>query len=283
MPKENEKEVMPYGAPRSPDDTGDAGKGDDGSKAKPEGSGKEGDEGKTLLAGKYETPEELARAYESSQAKIGEQGSELDTLRKQNQFLSEQLKRFAPSDTPQEGYRDTVDDSAPAEDLASDLATIQKMLNEGEIDMGEAVALTSEITEQRTLSRVDSLVSDRINEALRAKDTETLQSQFMKANPDFTEAMQSGEIQAIMSEDPLHDPFSAFHALKARRLAASQEEATKAAYEKGRLEVLEKGAAGTEKVLQQPGAGPPPETKPTSENRHDRMKAKLREIRAGGG
>ena len=277
----DKKEAMPYGAPRSPEDAGDAGKGDDGSKAKPEGSGKEGDGGGTLFAGKYDTPEKLAEAYESSQAKIGEQGSELDKLRKQNEFLSEQLKRFAPSDTPQEGNRDTVDDSAPAEDLASDLAAIQQMLNEGEIDMGEAIALSSHITEQRTLSGVDSLVSDRINQALRAKDTETLQGQFMKANPDFTEAMRSGEIQAIMSEDPLHDPFSAFHELKARRLAASQEQAVKEAYEKGRLETLAKGAAGTEKVLQQPGAGPPPEVKPTPENRHERLKAKLREIRTG--
>ena len=145
------------------------------------------------------------------------------------------------------------------------------MLNEGEIDMGEAIALSSHITEQRTLSGVDSLVSDKINQALRAKDTETLQGQFMKANPDFTEAMKSGEIQAIMSEDPLHDPYSAFHELKARRLAASQEEATKAAYEKGRLEVLEKGAAGTEKVLSSPERGlrlkqnPPPRTGATDE------------------
>ena len=88
----DKKEAMPYGAPRSPEDTGDAGKGDDGSRAKPEGSGKEGDGGGALYADKYKTDKELEEAYKSSQAKIGEQGSELDKLRKQNEFLSEQLK-----------------------------------------------------------------------------------------------------------------------------------------------------------------------------------------------
>ena len=136
--------------------------------------------------------------------------------------------------------------------------------------MGEAIALSSHITEQRTLSGVDSLVSDKINQALRGKgDTETLQGQFMKANPDFTEAMRSGGDPGDHVRRPAaRSVFRPFMSSKPRRLAASQEQAVKAAYEKGRLETLEKGRCRAPKrCFSSPERGLRLKQNPTSENR----------------
>lgn len=55
------------------------------------------------LAGKYETPEELERAYLEAQATLGKHGSELGTLRQQHEALAEErraLMEYAQSLAP---------------------------------------------------------------------------------------------------------------------------------------------------------------------------------------
>ena len=194
---------------------------------------------------------ELAKAQKEladAQTHIGKQSNEVGETRKQVAFLTDQLNRLQQAPPK------------PPTDYEAQITEIGAKLESGDISPQEALLQTARLTQEQTLNAA----SQKFGEVLSSRDQKAIQDQFLKENPDFTEAVQSGELGTIKRENPLHDDLSAFYVLKGRReieakeqekaeLLAKIEEAKKAGA--AEQEKLDKGrsAAGGKGVLSSSG------------------------------
>jgi len=233
----------------------------------------EGEEtGEKLLAGKFKTPEEMEQGYTNLEQKLGEQGEEVSTLRKQTQYLTEQLesgKQAAQEEGGQAG-----------EDYNAKLQDIQNQIEEGELSVSEGLAKTSEITAAMATDQAMT----KFHETQQQQAVEASKQKFAEDNPDFFELQKQGELEKVKSQYPgLHDDFSAYFQLKANQEA-------QAAYERGKQEMakIAEGDKGTQKVL--PGEGSDPQMQEIGDNKKpagesdmkESMLNKLKSYRKGG-
>lgn len=232
----------------------------------------EGEGENKLLAGKFNTPEELEQSYTELEQKLGEQGEEVGNLRKQTQYLTEQLE--AGKETAQD------DGSDAGEDYNAQLQDIQNKIEEGELSISEGLAKTSEITAAMATDQA----MNKFQETQQQQTVEASRQKFAEQNPDFFELQKKGALDAVKNEYPgLHDDFSAYFQLKANQGA-------EAAYEKGKQEMakIAEGDEGTKKVL--PGEGSDPQMKqigddkktPGESDMKESMLNKLQAYRKGG-
>ena len=182
------------------------------------------------LLGKFESPEEMAKSYTDLEQALGRQKSELGDLRKQ----------VAQADDE----RAAVQEANPPQDFEGARAMIEQKIDEGEMSLTEGLTQLSALTQQETAAQMEEKFA-AYDEKRTANDQ---YSQFIGSNPDFIEMEESGMLAEEMRGNPMHDKFSAFHAVKGRM-------ETQAAYEKGKEEALKiaKGADGTRSVLAKPG------------------------------
>lgn len=212
--------------------------------AKPPAETQDG-KGDKRLAGKFSTPEELEKAYMGLESKMGEQGKEMGDLRKQNQEMNAKLFTLVDRLGQQGNTTGTTEPSAP--DYDAQVSDIMGKVEEGDLKISEALKKAMDLASAKTLS-----LAQESFEAMNAQNTAAAAKKaFIEKNPDFIQTQQSGELEKIKAEDPLHDDYSAYFALKARQTALANETAVKEAYEKGKNEQanLEKGVSVTEKVL----------------------------------
>jgi len=182
------------------------------------------------------------------------QGNELGELRRQNQELYNAMKGIQESQTQK---------AQPANSGVND--DLSNVLNEyGSLDflgdedapkrgaelMKQAIGLTARMVKEDTLKEADSTVRNLLQE----KDFANVQNKFLDENPDFTELQRQGVFQALKSKNPLHDDFSAYHALKANNAMQQISELEQALAEAKQIANLTGGDTGTAKVFTKPGA-----------------------------
>lgn len=213
----------------------------------PDGEGA-GEGGKIL--GKFSSPEDLAKSYQELEGHVGRQSSEVGDLRKTNQVLLSQLELLQQGHPSATGWA-TAQQQAVEPSFDEQLGKIQEQVNSGDIDVAEALRQTASVTKQSSLSAA----KEEFARMERERSARSIQDQFLKDNPDFLAAQQSGTLTQIRQQNPLHDDFSAYWAHKAQQEAVSKAEVEKSAYERGKSDVskLAQGAEAARKVLANPG------------------------------
>lgn len=224
MTQENEN-VMPAGAMPPEEDVEETTDQDQG-------------EQEELILGKFKSPDEVVPAYQELEKKIGEQGSELSSMKQMNQMLMEQMeKREAQQETPAtEEEKDTFN-------FQESMSQIKEQVENGDISIEDALLqvgnLSSEAATRNAVSKYEEMTAEQQRQAAKEK--------FFEEHKDFPELQKSGQLEAVKKTLPgMHDDFSAYFALKAQQAqekAEAQAEVTRIA----------QGDERTSKVLQKPG------------------------------
>jgi hypothetical protein len=200
-----------------------------------------------LILGKFQKAEDLVPAYQELEKDHGRLGNEVGNLRKQNEMLVNLINKVA-----QPGAGQPQAQQEPATDFDKLLADTAGAVEAGDLSVGEGLKRVSQLTAQKmavmakeTYAQLDS---DR-----NAKD---YLNKFNQDNPDFQEALQSGELQAIRAQNPMHDNLSAYYEWKSAKTQTEAAQQVKDAFEKGRNETaaLAAGADATKRVLGKSGS-----------------------------
>jgi hypothetical protein len=133
-----------------------------------------------LILGKFKTHEDLERGYKELESMAGRQSSDVGDLRKQNELLTKQLElvhqQFGEDGKGSQGKQETKEPS-----FDDRLAEISQQVEDGDIDIAQALKLTSEITAQKALQ----MQRESIQQQEHQKTIQTYQDKFLQENPDF--------------------------------------------------------------------------------------------------
>jgi hypothetical protein len=203
-----------------------------------------------LILGKFKNVDDLAKSYQELESFRGRQSSELGDLRKQNDLLAKNLELLQQNMQAPKGKEES---KPAAPDWDQQLADIQRQVDSGEIDISQALRMTSEITTSRALS----LAEQKYQQYDQQKQARSIQQKFMEEHPDFNTFLQSPERQALRQSNPLHDDFSAYWNWKAVQNEQSAKTAAEEAYNRGKSEIekVAQGAQAAGRVMQTPGSG----------------------------
>ena len=149
--------------------------------------------------------QELIKRNKDYEAQLGEMRQQMELLARQS------------------GQTDTKGNS-----LEDEFAALQQKLEDGDISMAEALAKQRELIEVGAQQRIESYLSQQQRET----EAKRLQDEFLKANADFVELRDSGELAPILAANPLHDNLSAYYAFKAQQAEQAREAAVKDAVAK---------------------------------------------------
>ena len=242
MPRPEEMEdrkIYPAGdLPPEPDEEvyddpeGDAGHADAGAEADAGQAGEQAGEG----------DQDWQERYKQLEQKLGQQGSELGTLRQQNQELQQALQQMQQQPQSEEGQQQ-------ANDLQTQLQGIRKQLDDGDLSPEEAMFQTAQVTSEMARMEADQIADQKLRKFQQDAEADKVLSRFHEQHPDFEELRQTGTLEEVKKQLPgLHDDFSAYYAHKAETSANE-------AYERGKkeMEKLAQGDAAAGKVLSKPG------------------------------
>ncbi|MBI9090148.1 MAG: hypothetical protein JEZ12_13110 [Desulfobacterium sp.] len=189
------------------------------------------------LLGKFAGTDELAAGYTELEKKLGEQGNENGNLKQMNQMLLEQLQSKS-------GQEAATEPEADAFDYESEIATLSKAVEDGEMSVADALVKSNDLATQRATR--DAMT--KYEEVTQKRTVEQTQQQFLDDNPDFLELRQTGALEQVKKSLPgLHDDFSAYYALKAN-------EANEALTAQKETDRIAGGDERTKKVLNAPGS-----------------------------
>lgn len=223
----------------------------------------EGEDAPRKYAGKYETAEALEAAHEQLVSKLGEQGTKIEQL---NSKLNELGKK--PAAEQDKGAEPSIDDR---------YAQLEDKLSNGDIDAVEYARQSRELDrEQREAERIQWEKDNHAKE---------VEKKWLQDNPQFSEMHDSGEINAFLAENPLHDSVSAYYAIQMQKQSQQMADAITKAREEGKAEglALAKGSSEAKQVIAGAGVTQPKKTGPvSSEERTQRMLTKLKQLRNGG-
>jgi hypothetical protein len=191
------------------------------------------------ILGKFNSPDELATAYTELEKKLGEQGTELGSMKQMNSMMLEQMQnRQAQDQTP---ATETEKDSF---DYDAGMQAITEKVQNGDLSIEEALAETANLTAEKATRNALS----QYEQMNARQQQEAAQQKFLEDHPDFTQLQQTGELEKIKKTLPgMHDDFSAYFAFQA-------DKALQEAQDKQALDTIAQGDERTDKVLQKPGA-----------------------------
>jgi hypothetical protein len=219
-----------------------------------------GEQGATGIGGtEFQTQEELAAAFlqEKDQRgnlekKLGEQGSELGSLRKQTEMLTQTLNNFAAKG----GEREK--EAAPAMDYEKEQSSIEKQI--AELDpadetyqpkLSKLIRQSNSLTAQAQHEKTLNAASQVFKKELDDRDVKATQKAFLDKNPDFNTPDMQMRIKEAMANDQtgMLDPLSSFYQIQRDDAANAVKagEAEKADLMK-RLSIIE-GRSNTGTVL----------------------------------
>jgi hypothetical protein len=207
-----------------------------------------------LILGKFKTPDEVVPAYQALEQDHGRLGQEVGTLRKQNEMLLNLANNATKGGTAATAQPE------PGPDFDKLMAETRNAIKEGDLSIDDGLQKIAEITALQTAAIAKQTYAQMDSERT-AKD---FIGQFQKDHPDYAQALQSGELDAIKARNPMHDNLSAYYEWSANKAKADAEQAVKDAFEKGRNETasLAAGADATKRVLGKAGS----ETRMTNTN-----------------
>jgi hypothetical protein len=199
-----------------------------------------------LILGKFKSPEDVVPAYQALEQDHGRLGSEVGMLRKQNEALLNVLNRSAQPPSS----------AAPQQPAVTDydklLVETTNAVEAGDLSIGEGLRKVAELTAAKTAQ----MAKDTYMKLDSDRAAQTFFQKFQQDHPDFQEALQSGALDTIKSQNPIHDNVSAYFEWKAAKNKAEAETKIQDAYEKGKTEMakLAKGVDPTGRVLGKSGS-----------------------------
>ncbi len=93
---------------------------------------------------------------------------------------------------------------------------LQAKLDEGDIGMSEWATENQKIMNERTEAAIQQALSRQKHES----EVNQIQQKFLQENADFIDLRDSGELQAMIDKNPVHDNLSAYFALKSEEAVA---------------------------------------------------------------
>lgn len=187
------------------------------------------------------TPEELASMVQQSQEFIGKQSTEIGALRKQLEEMQSMMQQGNPQGQP------------PAEPEPEEaLRGVLGKFTSGEATIEDVVMQAFRAGAQQAERTVESKFSQRDQQA----QTQALHKSYLEKNPDFAEKYQSGAIQQMLQENPLHNEVSAFESMKRGEAEAQMAELQKQldAMKAEREASISAGRKAPGKVINTPGS-----------------------------
>lgn len=154
--------------------------------------------------------EELRKQVSNLEKVLGRQGKELGDLKKQKSQTEEE----------------------PPKDYDALEADIVDKLDAGDIDLKSALRQMNKLATERGAQ----IATQNFQEEQKKQTSAQMVNQFKQNNPDFEEVLESGALDQIIQDNPLHDDFSAYHAYKLNQTQSDYEQKLQAAKEEGKNE-----------------------------------------------
>lgn len=184
---------------------------------------------KTGVAGtEFQTPEELAAAYQQEheqranlEKKLGEQGNELGSLRKQTETLAETLKEAMTSGN-KGNMKDTRSEEKPV-DYTTKLADVEERITKldpaddrYQEKLAKLVRESNKIAQEEQHQKTLGAASQIFKQELDERDIRATQNAFLDANPTFNTPEMQAHIKEAMANDRtgMLDPLAAYYQIQ---------------------------------------------------------------------
>jgi hypothetical protein len=236
----------------------------------------------------FKTPEELATGYLNLQKKLGEQGNELGTLRKDHDGLRSQAEVLAMTLKEQLGKNQTATPKEPADDYGKQIAAVKAELKSldpvsedyvsKQADLVDRLAnLAAASQHEKTLTAAGKLFKDELSE----RDVKASQQRFFDENPTFNTPEMQLRIKEYIAKDKtgMSDPLSAFREIQRDEIAIEAKRVSDENAELKKRLNLAKGTDETGKVIvkgQSPGQSKTNQPKATGKDLDAGMMAALK-------
>ena len=261
--------------------------------------GEGGDKGKKEEGGANEpylgtwaTKEEAAEGLKNLQGKLSEQGSEVGTLRKQNDDNTVRMDEMQATINAgtKAGEQEAIDKEA--EGIAGEQAKINKQIEDLDpVDEGYTRKLTTLIGKSNTLAAQGQhkitleAATAAFTEELNNRDVSNAHQSFDGANPDFKSPEMQQRIRERVAADStgMTDALVAYREIQRDDTATQNTELVTQNEELMKRLNLKKGTdeTGTVILKDQGTQGPQPKTKTTGADRNAGMQAALNKQREG--
>jgi len=231
----------------------------------------------TPILGKFKTQEELTKAYQDLEKDHGRLGTEVGNLRKQTEFQQKQneliLNKLGNAQP---------DKNVAAPDFDAQLNELASKVESGDIDIATALKQSTAITEKKLAVVMDQ----KLSQVQTQTHADKAKEQFLQKYPDFNAVVQSGLLEPIKADNPIHDNVTAYLELKRQEAVVKGDAAIQEALERGKQEgaKLTAGANAASQVLGKTGASTRAAINPkpsTEGERLEGMAGVLAKVRGG--
>ena len=171
----------------------------------------------------------------------GKQSSDIGELRKMVEKLSAEVSKGGAKD------------AEPVDPYTAKTTQLEADLDQGKITPAEYAKSLAALNEVRT----SQIVQSELQKAQAATQEQAATNQYLEMNPDFMSLQESGALDKIKAQFPVHDNVSAYEFAKRLEVQAENEslKTQLMALKKEQADAIAAGKEGTKKVLQQPGTG----------------------------
>jgi hypothetical protein len=246
MGQKDQVEAIPAGSLPFGADTSDA-----GAKAQTD-TAADAQTGDQPILGKYKTQEDLIKAHQELESRLGSQGSELGDLRKQSEFLMQQNQ--ALMDKLGTTSKSDKKNDAAAPDFNAQIKDLADKVESGDLDIASALKQQAALT----VDKMGQVLDQKLIAAKTQSEADKIRDKFLGEHPDFAEMQKSGRLAQIRAANPIHDDLTAYFEIKRQEAVADVDTKIKTAMEQGRIEgaKLAQGAEAAGRVQGKNGASP---------------------------
>jgi hypothetical protein len=160
-------------------------------------SGNEGEQAPNFAG--FQTPEELAQAYQSVQSEIAARDKQIADLERIKGDNSGKISQLREQNAQLTGKLEGMASTAQQQQQGPTLDTIANALSQGKIDEATAIRMASQITEQNVATKLGAQFKKTLTDELSKRDELSARkdyvNQFIKENPGYQEAYDSGKLK----------------------------------------------------------------------------------------
>jgi hypothetical protein len=231
----------------------------------------EGQEPTPGIAGtSFKTPEELAAAYQSLEKKLGEQGNELGTHRKESEYYRSQAETLQSLLKEQMGGKRQAE-PPKGPDYDSEISAIEQQIQQldpmedgYQKTLSGLVAKVGKLSAAAAHEKTLGAASEMFRKELTDRDTKAARDAFYRDNPTFNTPDMQAKIREYIANDKtgMHDPLSAFREIERDEARAKAEALTAENAEYKKLIELNKGKDAAGKVVVKGQSPSQPQSRP---------------------
>jgi hypothetical protein len=204
----------------------------------------------------FKSPEELASGYQSLMKKLGEQGNELGSLRKEKEtlgghaetlasILKEQLTKSQAVVEPKTNY------DAELSTVEQEIQKLDPMTADYSRSLSALVSKSNRLSalaqHEKTLAEAGNLMKKELSD----RDVKSSQKAFHDENPTFNTPEMQAKIKEYIAKDKtaMHDPLSAFFQIQRDEVSSQASQLAKENEDMRKLLELNKGKEEAGKVV----------------------------------